>query len=184
MIVKKGTLVDATVIQADVHPPKGGEQSTTDPQAGWTKKQGKFTYGYKAHIGVDEGTEFVRKAQTTSADYHDSQVFYPCISGDELSVYADKAYDSRKHRTELKKNSINDRILYRAKRNKALNPLQKILNRAYSKKRSAVERVFGTWKRVYGYTRARYRGWEKNQIHLTVLAIAHNIKRCSNIVAA
>lgn len=181
LIVKKGTLIDATVIQADVSPPKGGEQSTVDPQAGWTKKRGQYTYGYKAHIGVDEGTEFVRKVQITSADYHDSQIFYQCISGDETSVYADKAYDSIKHRLELKKHYIDDRILYRAKRNRALNPLQKILNKLYSKKRSAVERIFGTWKRTYGYTRARYRGWEKNQLHLTLLAVGHNIKRCATL---
>ena len=177
LIVKTGTLIDATVIEADASRPKGGEQSTTDPQAGWTKKRGQYVYGYKAHIGVDEGTEFVRKAVITSADYHDSQIFYQCISGDERSVYADKAYDVQGYRLELRGNCINDRMLYKAKRNHPINLIKKWLNATYSKKRAAVERIFGTWKRSRGYRRARYRGWEKNQMHLTMVAVAHNLKR-------
>jgi IS5 family transposase len=42
LIIRKGTLIDATIVQAAVKPPKGnaGEVSERDPEAGWTKKNG------------------------------------------------------------------------------------------------------------------------------------------------
>ena len=57
LLVKKGTLIDATIIKAAAKAPKGddGALSDMDPEAGWTKKNGVSTYGYKDHVGVDEG---------------------------------------------------------------------------------------------------------------------------------
>ena len=56
LLVKKGTLIDATIIKAVAKAPKGddGALSDMDPEAGWTKKNGVSTYGYKDH--VDEGS--------------------------------------------------------------------------------------------------------------------------------
>jgi IS5 family transposase len=82
------SLVDATIIQAQCKPPKGGERSEVDGQAGWTKKNEEYTYGYKAHIGVDEGSGLVVGVQTTSAHVHDSQVIECVVTGEEESVYA------------------------------------------------------------------------------------------------
>ena len=50
LIIRKGTLIDATIVQAAVKPPKGnaGEVSERDPEAGWTKKNGESHFGYKA----------------------------------------------------------------------------------------------------------------------------------------
>ncbi|MBV2148015.1 transposase [Sphingobium sp. AS12] len=44
--------------------------------------------------------------------------------------------------------------------------------------------IFGTWKRCYGLRRMRWRGLAKAtaQVHLT--AIAYNLKRTMNILAA
>ena len=43
LILRKGTLIDASIIEAAVKAPKGnvGEVSPRDPDAGWTKKNGK-----------------------------------------------------------------------------------------------------------------------------------------------
>lgn len=51
MIIRQGTLIDATIVKAAVKPPRGkdGEVSERDPQAGWTKKNDKSHFGYKAH---------------------------------------------------------------------------------------------------------------------------------------
>ena len=40
LILRRGTLIDATILEAAVRPPAGdaGEVSPRDPQAGWTKK--------------------------------------------------------------------------------------------------------------------------------------------------
>ena len=58
LVIKKGTLVDATVIEgAPRKPPKNEDgsagKSEKDPDADWTKKSGRYLFGYKAHMGVD-----------------------------------------------------------------------------------------------------------------------------------
>ena len=73
MIIRKGTLIDATIVKAGVLPPSGkvGTVSARDPEAGWAKKNGKSHFGYKAHIGVDRDSGMIRDAILTGADLHD-----------------------------------------------------------------------------------------------------------------
>src|SRR5918911_3370349 len=100
LILRRGTLIDATILEAAVRPPGGdaGEVSGRDPQAGWTKKNGRSRFGYKAHVAVDEGSGLVREAVMTPADVHDSVPADDLVQGDEEAVYADKAYDSAERR--------------------------------------------------------------------------------------
>src|SRR3954453_21707904 len=74
LILRRGTLTDATILEAAVRPPGGdaGEVSPRDPQAGWTRKNGRSRFGYEAHAAVDEGSGIVRGATLTPADVHDS----------------------------------------------------------------------------------------------------------------
>ena len=94
LIVKKGTLIDASLVEANVKKPpfKDGEVSERDPDAGWTKKNGKSHFGYKAHVG--EGSGLIHKAVMTSADVHDSVPADALIAADEAAAYGDKAYES------------------------------------------------------------------------------------------
>ena len=95
LVLRRGTLIDATILEAAVRPPSGdaGEVSERDPQAGWTKKNGESRFGYKAHAAVDEGSGIVREAVMTPADVHDSVPADDLVQGDEQAVYADKAYE-------------------------------------------------------------------------------------------
>src|SRR3982750_4325677 len=54
LILRRGTLIDATILEAAVRPPTGGagEVPEHDPQAGWTKKNGRSRFGYKARAAV------------------------------------------------------------------------------------------------------------------------------------
>ena len=65
----------AGAVAAAVKPPcaKEGAVSERDPDASWTKKNGRSTFGYKAHIAVDEGSNRICDAILTGADLHDSQ---------------------------------------------------------------------------------------------------------------
>lgn len=182
LLLRKGTLIDASIIQANTKAPRGGEQSEVDPEAGWTCKNDEYTYGYKAHIGVDEGSGIVVKAKTTSAEVHDSQAARSVITGQEDAVYGDKAYDGKELRNELKQAGIRDRILYKKPKGKTLGHWKKVLNKLYSKIRCGVERVFAHWKGQHGYIKARYWGWEKNQLHLDLLCMAYNLKRACGLV--
>src|SRR4051794_5340788 len=96
LILRRGTLINATILEAAVRRPGGdaGEVSPRDPQAGWTRKNGESRFGYEAHVAVDEGSGIVRAATLTPADVHDSVPADDPVQGDEEAVYADRAYDS------------------------------------------------------------------------------------------
>src|SRR5690242_8512336 len=124
LILRRGTLIDATILEAAVRPPGGdaGEVSPRDPQAGWTKKNGRSRFGYRAHVAVDEGSGIVRAATLTPADVHDSVPADDLVQGEEEAVYADKAYDSEARRAGLRERGIEPRIMYQARRNRPLQP--------------------------------------------------------------
>jgi IS5 family transposase len=87
LIVKRGTLVDATTIAANVKRPpyEEGQVNPRDPDASFRKKNDKIYFGYKAHIAVDEESDLIRAAEMTSADLHDSQRGEAMIQGDEAA---------------------------------------------------------------------------------------------------
>lgn len=101
VVMGRGAILDATILRSSAKDPKGGEVSETDPEAGWTKKNGDYIHGYKAHTAVDDKEGLVQAIVTTSADVHDSQVFGALLTGEEESVYADKAYGSQANRKRL-----------------------------------------------------------------------------------
>ena len=184
LMVKEGTLMDATLVEAQVkRPPLSaglGARSATDPDADWGftggKRQSRF--GYKVHIGVDEGTGLVRKAVLTPAKVNESEVADELINGDEGAVYGDRAYESRERRKRLKSQGINDRIMHRSHKNqKGLPHWQKRRNELISPIRKKVEKVFGTLKRSYGYSRVRYRGLERNGVEMWFKMMAYNLRR-------
>ena len=185
LIVRQGTLIDATLLAASVKPPsvKEGTVSERDPAAGWTKKNGKSHFGYKAHIAVDEGSEIIREAILTAADVHDSQPAAELIQGDEKAVYGDKAYASAALRAKLAAAGIEDRVMYRAARNTPLKSWQSWFNKAVAGIRAGVERRFAVMKRHYGFRRVRYLGLLRNACHLQLLCTAINLRRALAIAA-
>jgi len=181
LLVKSGTLMDATLVEAAVKKPAApaGSKSATDPDADWTRKGSKSYFGYKAHVGVDIGG-MIRRVELTSAKVYESQVADALVCGDEKAVYADKGYELKARRARLKAAGIKDRIMHRSHKHQARLPhWQAIRNRLISPIRSAVERVFGTLKRTYGYRRVRYRGLQANLLHLRFLCIAFNLRKAA-----
>src|SRR5271170_8207989 len=94
LVVKRGTLVDATLIAASVKRPAYGDGGVNprDPEARVTMKRKTVHFGYKAHLAVDEGSGLVRQAEMTSGNVHDSRLAEALIQGDEQGYFADKAY--------------------------------------------------------------------------------------------
>ncbi len=113
------SIVDASVIEAkQCRPHKNQEgHSTQDPEVGWNVKAGsdgkrKSTYGYKAHINVDEDG-FIKSTDYSPGHVHDSNCFTDLLSGDETAVYADNAYRSQAHDPWLAERQIDNRIIKR-----------------------------------------------------------------------
>jgi transposase, IS5 family len=151
--------------------------SKTDPDASWAKKGGKRYFGYKGHVGVDQGSRIIRKAKLTTAAVQDTVVFEELLSGDERAVYADKAYDKKARRAALKARGVKDRIAHRGNKHHKITPGQERHNKAIGRRRYQVEQVFACAKRLYGWTRVRYRGLVRNAGHFFLICTALNLDR-------
>jgi IS5 family transposase len=185
LLIKSGgvSIVDASVIEANQCRPNKDKDgnSTQDPGAGWNVKacsdgKRKSTYGYKAHINVDEDG-FIKATDYTAGNVHDSKCFTDMLSGDESSVYADSAYLSRGHNDWLSEREIENRIIKRAYRNRPLDKSDRQFNRLHSGVRCTVERVFGVLKQHYAMTKARYLGLGRNRTRFELMCVAHTMKR-------
>jgi len=160
-ILKTGTLIDATLVHSAVRAPPAGStpkdqesRSAHDPDANWTRRgqSRSLFFGYKAHIGVDQGSGLIRSRLLTPAKTYESEVADVLIMGDEKAVYADKAYEKKERRAALRARGVKDRIQHRRhKYLKQLSPWQSLHNKLIGRVRSAVERTFSVLKRRYGF---------------------------------
>ena len=139
LVIKVGTMIDATLVEADVKRPpmREGEVSTTDPAAGFTRRGQRSFFGYKAHLAVDQGTDLIRKAILTSADIGESIAADALICGDEAAVLADKAYEMAR-RDALAEAGITDRIMHRRHADKKSPPWHKWMNVAVAPLRGQI----------------------------------------------
>jgi len=183
LTLKKGTLVDASLINSVACPPAKGEGSA-DRDASWGGRREKPVYGYKAHVGMDRGSELIRRAEFTTARVHDSRMFQAMVSGDEEAAFADKAYRSRKHSQWLQEQGIRDGIMVQAQHPYPLSESQIEHNRSVVRVRQGVERFFGTLKRIYKFRRCRYWTLSRNRCHFFVLCICYNLRRAVRLAVA
>lgn len=186
VILKRGTMLDATLIEAVSTPPKTDTAPSNDPDARFTRREGKsgFTFGYKAHVGVDEGSGLIRSVVTTPANVNDTVVADALIRGDERSVLADAAYDTHARRARLKTEGIKPRIARRPNKHHPELPRRlKRYNRLIARRRAAVETTFATLKHRMKLNLIRYVGLAKAEAQVTMAAIAFNMRRWAAIVA-
>lgn len=182
LMLKKGTLLDATLIAACHAPPSRaagmGAAHPREPGAEWTNKNGKSYFGYKLHVGLDQGSGLIRRVAFTPARVLDGEVAEALITGDEKAVYADRAYESRARREALKAAGIKDRIMHRRhKYMPVLPPWQKRRNDLIARRRAPVEAVFSTLKRIYGMARARCCSITVNAADYLAFATVFNLRR-------
>lgn len=179
LILKQGTIIDATVVAAAVpRPPRIREASPRDPDARWLSHgHGRIKFGYKAQIAVDEGSGLIRKALLTPASVHDSLRADALIMGDEAAVYADRAYAKTARRRQIRARGAKDRIMHKGNGRRAISVWEARHNKLIATVRSRIERTFGIWKLWYGYRRVRYRGLARNNTQLQLLCIAFNLRR-------
>jgi IS5 family transposase len=189
-IVKVGevSIVDASVIEAHRVRKKPGvnTENTQDSEAGWSVKTGtkgrvESTYGFKAHTNVDEDG-FVKVVKVTAGNVHDSQKLEDLLTGTEEEVYGDSAYAGKPIADKLDELGVKNKINRRAYRNKPLTEVDEEHNSTMSGVRYVVERTFGAFKRHYGAAKTRFLGIAKVQNWITVISIAHNLKKAAAIL--
>jgi transposase, IS5 family len=170
LLLKSGTIVDATIIAAP--PSTKNEHRARDPEMSQTMKGKDWHFGMKAHIGTDR-RGIVHSLSTTAANVHDSTQMSKLLHGQEREVFGDQAYWNESHRLSALAAGIRYRINRRSPR-RALSPYQRFINRRRSAARARVEHVFHVVKRLWGFSKVRYRGLAKNTARLyTTFALAN-----------
>ena len=160
MKVGTGTIVDATIIGAPSSTKNA--QGERDPEMHQTKKGQQWYFGMKLHIGVDSKTGLAHSAVVTSANVHDKHPLPTLLHGAEKQVFGDSAYASQQELMRSKAPQAEDCTNQRVRPGSATAGLDEILNRVKSKVRSRVEHVFAVVKRLWGFSKVRYRGLAKN----------------------
>ena len=183
LILRRGTMLDATLIAATSTRPTD-ERPSRDADARLARRQGKAgsVFGYKAHVGVDEGSDLIRKAIATPANVNDTVPADDLMLGDEKAVWGDAAYHTHAREAALKARGVKARLARRAnKHHPELPPRLKRYNRLIGRRRAAVETTFATLKNRMRLTRIRYVGLIRAQAQLTLAAIAFNLRRWAAI---
>jgi IS5 family transposase len=161
-----GTIVDATIINAPSS--TRNKDKARDPEMHQTRKGNQWYFGMKGHIGVDSRTKLIHSVAATAANVHDSQMLADLLHSEETRVWGDSAYMGqgdiiREHAPDAK-----DFTHQKGSRNYALTDEDKSRNRTKSKVRAKVEHPFLILKRIFGFSKVRYRGLDKNATRLFV----------------
>lgn len=180
VVLKQGTMLDATLIETQAAGRRGPGEAKVDPDAAYARRSGKpgSTYGYKAHVGVDLGSGLVRSVVTTPANVNDTTPADALVRGDEKAVLGDAAYHTHARQAALRARGIKPRLMRRPnKHHPKLPPRLAQLNRLIARRRAAVETTFATWKRRMGLTGIRYIGLTKASGQMLMVAMAFNLRR-------
>lgn len=184
LLVKEGTMVDATIIEAPRGRPRGDGTSTRDRDASFTSKHGVPHHGYKGHIAADL-SGIVTRYRFGTAKQHDADHFDGLTQGERRLVLADSMYSKEERRRELRARGVIDGICYQRRRGQArLHDWQERWNRLVSRGRARVEHPTAMLKQQLGYRRVRYRGRERNAFDFALTLTACNIKKSLSLRAA
>ena len=182
MILKKGTIVDSTIISAPSSTKNADRKR--DPEAHSVKKGNQWFFGYKAHVGVDKNSGLVHTVKAAGANVHDVTMTSELLTGEENEVYGDSGYTGAdKREGAIVRNNKGRKIKYKINRKpsqiKKLSPSgQYAAKKAEHKKssvRAKVEHVFAVVKQQLGFRRTRYRGLEKQTSKINIMFALANL---------
>ena len=138
-------------------------------------------------MGSDPETGLIIGGHVTPANKSDmnelDQVLSEIPEETTGRCYADKGYTSKANRAIVKEHGLKDGIMNKAARGRELSPREQKRNKLISKKRSGIERIFGTLKRTMNYVRSRYVGIAKVGQEFLLKAIAYNLLRAIKLYA-
>jgi IS5 family transposase len=177
LVVNRGTLVDATIIEAPLGGKRADGSSAADPAASKTFKGGRVYHGYRAHVATDRKgiiTDYVYDTACVSEHEH----FDHLARNEHKAVFADSGCRSRERVQRLRDRGVVAAICHRRVRGqKDLTAGQKRLNRLIAPVRAFVEHPFAWIKGRLNNRRCRYRGLARNALDFALAAVACNFCR-------
>ena len=139
----------------------------------------------KAHIGVDSKEGTVHSLCSTAASVSDVYMLPELLHGDEKKVWGDAGYQGQTEAIREAAPQAQDMTSRRVKTKAGVDEEQKRKNRVKARVRAKVEWPFRVLKRVFGFTKVRYRGLKKNHEWLcaafALVNLYQNRKRLARI---
>jgi len=170
--IHTGTIVDATIIGAPSST-KNADRAR-DPEMHQTKKGQQWYFGMRLHIGVDSQSGLAHSAVVTAANMHDKHPLPDLLHGEERRVYGDSTYQSQKSLIASKAAHAKDFINEQIHRGGEVDEAKRTRNCNKSRILARVEHVFAVLKRLWGFTKVRYRGLQKKATRaFTAVALAN-----------
>ena len=167
--VKRGTIQDATFIEADPgssKKPRGDEAKSCRSRDGtWAKKGNETHFGYKLHQKTDIDYGLMREIVTTTASLHDSQID---LSIENEVVLRDRGYFG------VEAKGV-DFTMKRRTTDKPLGELDTERNRLISKLRAPGERPHAVLKRVFDSGRVLVTTVNRVGVKMMVAAFTFNL---------
>lgn len=159
LLVRSGTIVDATIISAPSSTKNRSE--SRDPEMRQTKKGNNWFFGMKLHVGTDR-RGLVHSLRATHAAEADIDQMPHLLHGEEREVFGDRGYWRQADREAFRRQGVRYRVNRRGHSTAPLSEKWRAINRARSRTRARVEHPFLVVKRLWGFTKVRYRGIAKN----------------------
>lgn len=190
LILKRGTIVDATIVQSGNQPlsSKKREKLEREPSrqidtdARSTAKGGKKHFGYKGHIGIDAGSKIIRKRTFTPANVNDICELHNLMSGDEKSVWGDKAYPKDQDKRAARAAGIYYGILDKGRAGRKLSGKQERRNKQKTRVRAAVEHPFAFMKGKLKAQVLSARNKMRNSLRFDMWCIVYNVLRAAFLI--
>ncbi|MCO1384086.1 IS5 family transposase [Burkholderia multivorans] len=168
LMMKEGTLVDATIIEAP--PSTKNAEKQRDPEMHQTRKGNEWHFGMKAHVGVDADSGLVHVVGTAANESDVSQA-HALLHGHEAHAFGDAGYTGVEKREEMQGATVKWHVaIKRGKiktmREGALKDLLIAAERTKAQIRARVEHPFHVIKNLFGHRKVRYKGLAKNTAQL------------------
>ena len=171
--VTTGTIVDATIISAPSSTKNVAQ--ARDPEMHQTAKGKQWYFGMKAQVGVDSRTKLIHSVTATAANVADATVLPQLLHGDETRVYGDQAYRGQTAVIRQDAPHAEDFTNRRFRHRGWVDEIERGKNRTKATVRAKVEHAIGVIKRIFGFTKVRYRGLAKNTHRLLVTCALANV---------
>ena len=171
--IANGTIVDATIIGAPSS--TKNKDGKRDPEMHQVRKGQEWYFGMKAHVGVDSKSKLIHTILASAANVADVDALPYLLHGRETRVWGDQGYQGRTAVIRARAPRARDFTNRRYRGRGWFNAAEKAKNRTKSQVRAKVEHSIGVIKRIFGFSKTRYRGLAKNLHRLEVSAALANL---------
>jgi IS5 family transposase len=114
----------------------------------------------------------------TDGSVHDSQMMEEFVHGEEQVVYGDEAYADAEKKSRFDRSGVEWLVNRNGSARRKLNTANRSFDHKNTRTRAKGEHAFRIVKDLWGYTRTRYKGIEKNATQVFTLFALANLNLC------